>query len=65
MAADGDAVTVALEGGRPAGGTCGQYVDCRFTAEPPGRPGVLVRARVVGSDDAVLLVTPEKEADRP
>lgn len=65
MAAAGEAVTVALEGRNPAVGTCGQYVDCRFTTAPAGRTGALIRGRAVDCDGDLLLVAPEKEADRP
>lgn len=64
MAAAGEAVSVALEGADPAVGTCGQYVDCRFTQAPAGRLGALIRGRAAGCDGDRLLVAPAEEADR-
>ena len=65
LAASGETVTVALERLAPAAGTIGQYVDCRFTAEPEGSLGELVRATGCGRDGDLLLVRPQNEACAP
>lgn len=54
-------LVVALERTDPAAGTCGQYVDCLFAAEPSGRIGDLVAARPIGTEGAVLRVVPLPE----
>lgn len=48
---------VALERREPFAGTCGQYVDCRFDAPVTASPGTLLRARPVGFDAGVLVVS--------
>lgn len=52
-------VIVALEQTAPAGGTCGQYVDCVFETQPAGcGVGSLVAARPVGAVETRLCVVP-------
>ncbi|WP_428567426.1 MAG: MiaB/RimO family radical SAM methylthiotransferase [Solidesulfovibrio sp. DCME] len=48
---------VALERRDPAVGACGQYVDCRFTADPGAPLGAIVAARPVGVDGALVVVS--------
>ena len=54
-------LTVALERRDPAVGTCGQYVDCRFDADPGTPLGALVAARPTGRDGAMVRVAPLPE----
>lgn len=58
-------VVVAIERAAPAGGVCGQYVDCRFEGEPAAAVGALVPARPLGRDGALLVVAPVPEGGRP
>lgn len=58
-------LTVAVERTGPALGTCAQYADCRFEAEPDAPLGALVPVRPCGVDGAVLRVVPLGAADRP
>ena len=58
-------LSVALERTGPAVGTCGQYVDCLFEAEPAAAPGSLVAARPVGRQGAMLRVVPLAQAGQP
>jgi len=53
-----DVLVVALERGGSIAGTCDQYVDCRFTADPGQPIGALVAARPVGRDGDCLRVSP-------
>lgn len=52
------ALVVALERAGPAAGTCDQYVDCRFEAEPDRPVGCLVAVRPVGIAGEGLRVVP-------
>jgi MiaB/RimO family radical SAM methylthiotransferase len=63
LIADRRPVTVALEEGSPAKGTCEHYLDCRFLAGPSARVGALVRALPVDRDGEILLVRPLAEDD--
>ena len=59
-------LVVALERSDPAAGTCGQYVECRFTRPVDAPLGALVRGRPVGRDGGVVLLAPAAaEGERP
>ncbi|MEL7639318.1 MAG: MiaB/RimO family radical SAM methylthiotransferase [Solidesulfovibrio sp.] len=48
---------VAVERREPTVGSCGQYVDCRFEGDPGVPVGAIARARPVGVDGALVVVS--------